>query len=179
MTGGDESPPPPPSKIKPNYQLVIHEERICPATKEFVGFSGHQIPDSSQSAVVDFAVTTGLEAAPALKRGQGRTAVKPPCSRYRHPGHDAASFWADTICSTCNMKAHPQSHCFDIVGRPNNKSKKQGPRRAYMAVSPPSSSISTLGNLFTQEQWKAIMGLIGSNEGADWNGNRERWTILF
>lgn len=153
------------------YQQVSQEELVRGVAR---------VQDDPSSAV-------GFAVRAAAGRGRGTSdksaSDKPVCSHCKKPGHLASSCYSLQVCAHCKKRGHDITRCFDIVGYPEgwttgdraNKSTTPNHGRGVRAnaaagsssspANPPSNSTppsSSSGQVFTEEQWKTIMGFFGN-----------------
>lgn len=158
------------------YQQVSQEEFVRGLAR---------VQDDPSSAV-GFAVraTTGQG------RGSNDKHVtnKPVCSHCKKPGHLVADCYALQVCTHCKKRGHNVSRCYELNGypegytpgdrgnKPTTTSHGRGVARANATAGsspspplPPSNSSksttpsSSHGQVFSDEQWKAIVGFFGNS----------------
>lgn len=152
------------------YQLVIQDERVRLAKA---------VTEDKPAEVLGFAVRTGAG------RGRGKT-ERPVCSHCKKTGHETSTCWSLVACPHCHKHGHDKNNCYEIVGYPEgwldqNKAdggagrnrqqagRGRGSARANAASSTvgASSTKSSIDQLFTPEQWKALASLIGNAQVPD------------
>ncbi|RVW82461.1 Retrovirus-related Pol polyprotein from transposon RE2 [Vitis vinifera] len=123
------------------YQLVIQDERVRLAKA---------VTEDKPAEVLGFAVRTGVG------RGRGKT-ERLVCSHCKKTGHETSTCWSLVACPHCHKHGHDKNNCYEIVARANAASSTIGA----------SSTKSSTDQLFTPEQWKALVGLIGNAQVPD------------
>lgn len=93
-------------------------------------------------------------------------------------GHDVAKCWSLVVCSHCKKHGHAVDQCYELIGYLDKDGSSKGSSKGCVrilvkgnaafsslpsAFDPPMVGSSSSTQLFSLEQWKALLGLFGNS----------------